>query len=934
VDNEPLTLVCPGNIIISTDPGGCCATHTPPIIATDNCGPVSLTCALSGATTGQGPTACFNLGVTIVNCVATALDGSASGCNFNVRVDDGEAPTIICPADVYVTVPGCSDGQNVSFPPAMATDNCGVDKVTCDFDSGDFFPCGPTTVTCTAEDINGNVNDCTFQINVNGCNQCAEIISSGAVCGALPNTYEFTVMAQNLTSVPFPNATVTATSSSGTISNPIWDSSTGTMTGTITIVPPATTNLNVDLIFDFPCQFGNIVCTLMVTMNTPCCEEVTIDDNMFCSEDGTAYIPLNGCSSLFNVQQVNWYYAYTLSDGSCPSPPFSPLVWNQINPTSNPCDDLLILPNYLSGDICVYAEVIFSSGPCQVITSNIAQITFCAPIGCSISGAKDYCDDGTPFTVDALTVTPNSTDCVFTFQWFDGNGNAVPGATTGTYQPGPLPHVAGSNEDCFTTYTFSVEITSLCGTQTCTASIHVYNANAPIGMLEEYYPAATMPYCPGQDATLEYTEQCVGPTPYSDTWNWYISNSGTNGPWAWLDLSGGTVSNFFNTNQLFQDTWYKVEKTNGACPLDSIKYFIDLLSTATINSFTAAEDNPCTPSTVVMDVDFFTECTAGVTIDWYKDGDVVSTSNHTSSPANFTYNSPALEGNYYIVVTDNCCGEMLKSEVVIIEKSWTAIVSGPCFRCNDQPVTLEGMVLDVPTGVTCTYQWYKDGFPLLGETGLNLTVNEADATYSFKATCDQCIKTVDYFLMQCGEPNICVCAELVTDVNMGFSFNPVGIMEYQVKPLAPLQSCDVVTWNWGDGETGTTIGSAALNHQYINSTPTNLCMTVLRTQANNDTCSHTSCMMVTDINTVSENARYMLYPNPSNGIFTLYSTGISTIGSEFQVYDSKGLLVFTMDLEAQQRQYPVSMTELPAGVYFLKVMDDGVPVWVEKLVKE
>ena len=44
-------------------------------------------------------------------------------------------------------------------------DNCGA-TLSCDFNSGDFFPCGTTTVTCTATDMAGNQAFCSFDVVV------------------------------------------------------------------------------------------------------------------------------------------------------------------------------------------------------------------------------------------------------------------------------------------------------------------------------------------------------------------------------------------------------------------------------------------------------------------------------------------------------------------------------------------------------------------------------------------------------------------------------------------------------------------------------------------------------------------------------------------------------------------------------------------------
>src|SRR5690606_9546765 len=56
----------------------------------------------------------------------------------------------------------------VSFPMAIAIDNCGIDSVvqTAGLPSGSQFPVGVNIVEFTATDINGNASVCSFTITV------------------------------------------------------------------------------------------------------------------------------------------------------------------------------------------------------------------------------------------------------------------------------------------------------------------------------------------------------------------------------------------------------------------------------------------------------------------------------------------------------------------------------------------------------------------------------------------------------------------------------------------------------------------------------------------------------------------------------------------------------------------------------------------------
>ena len=151
----PSTIItCPGNIVKGTDPGLCSAvvSYATPS-ATDACGnsiPVTGSPASGSA---------FPVGTTVVTC--TARDGTS--CNFTVTVNDTQAPSISCPANISI---GCS--VNALAPAtfaATATDNCDPNPtITYSIQPGSGFPVGTTPVTCTATDSSGNQSSCTFNV--------------------------------------------------------------------------------------------------------------------------------------------------------------------------------------------------------------------------------------------------------------------------------------------------------------------------------------------------------------------------------------------------------------------------------------------------------------------------------------------------------------------------------------------------------------------------------------------------------------------------------------------------------------------------------------------------------------------------------------------------------------------------------------------------
>src|SRR5262249_53415597 len=147
-------ITCPANITQANDTNQCGAvvTYTPP--------------ASSGCTVTCNPQSgsFFPVGLTTVTCTPT----TGSSCTFTVTVQDTQAPTPTCPANIVKSNDQNQCGAVVTYT-AIASDNCPGATVSCSPPTGNFFPVGTTTVTCTASDASPNSpnSTCTFTITVN-----------------------------------------------------------------------------------------------------------------------------------------------------------------------------------------------------------------------------------------------------------------------------------------------------------------------------------------------------------------------------------------------------------------------------------------------------------------------------------------------------------------------------------------------------------------------------------------------------------------------------------------------------------------------------------------------------------------------------------------------------------------------------------------------
>jgi len=158
VDDDPPLATAP-DAVIGTDDGVCTAVFDYVPGYADNCPGGGTVCAPPSGFA-------FPLGDTIVSCTATDAAGNTGQDTGTVTVFDDEAPVITCPADVAATAPPGALSWPVSYPDPTVTDNCPGATAGCAPPSGDPFPPGTTTVSCSASDGAGLTAECAFDVTV------------------------------------------------------------------------------------------------------------------------------------------------------------------------------------------------------------------------------------------------------------------------------------------------------------------------------------------------------------------------------------------------------------------------------------------------------------------------------------------------------------------------------------------------------------------------------------------------------------------------------------------------------------------------------------------------------------------------------------------------------------------------------------------------
>ncbi|MDP4828083.1 MAG: HYR domain-containing protein [Flavobacteriales bacterium] len=165
LDNEaPVVAVCPSDITVINDNGICGAvvTYDAPTV-TDNCAVIDIT-LVAGLDSGST----FDVGTTTVTWSYTDAAGNVSFCTFNVTVEDPEAPSIICPADIVVNNDNSICGAFVTYNMPQVDDNCAVAdlQLISGIASGELFPVGVTELTFEVTDIYGNATQCSMTVTV------------------------------------------------------------------------------------------------------------------------------------------------------------------------------------------------------------------------------------------------------------------------------------------------------------------------------------------------------------------------------------------------------------------------------------------------------------------------------------------------------------------------------------------------------------------------------------------------------------------------------------------------------------------------------------------------------------------------------------------------------------------------------------------------
>lgn len=185
-DNVAPTITCPANIVDSVTGTNCTRfVLVPPPVYSDNCGVVSLTWVMTGATTGSSASTgirlvgnrAYNIGKAFITYTAKDAAGKSSSCNFSVTIRDLIKP-VFTSTNSNITQfldSGCT--KSIPIPDVTFSDNCSSPAITWSMsgatiasDSGQVgtqvFNTGQTKITYTITDASGNKRTAFFNVKL------------------------------------------------------------------------------------------------------------------------------------------------------------------------------------------------------------------------------------------------------------------------------------------------------------------------------------------------------------------------------------------------------------------------------------------------------------------------------------------------------------------------------------------------------------------------------------------------------------------------------------------------------------------------------------------------------------------------------------------------------------------------------------------------
>jgi PKD repeat protein len=147
-------------------------------------------------------------------------------------------------------------------------------------------------------------------------------------------------------------------------------------------------------------------------------------------------------------------------------------------------------------------------------------------------------------------------------------------------------------------------------------------------------------------------------------------------------------------------------------------------------------------------------------------------------------------------------------------------------------------------------------------------------------------------------------------------------------------SSQALSWFWDFGD-GTTSNQQNPSHQYSAQGRFTVRLTVNDVRG----CSNSTSRPIWVENQIglsewAQNGDILVYPNPSEGIFTLRRLGeANRVDQVLNLSDAAGRKILRIELKQSEDQYQLDLSDYPVGLYHLQLTEQGKTIWQEKLIR-
>jgi PKD repeat protein len=235
--------------------------------------------------------------------------------------------------------------------------------------------------------------------------------------------------------------------------------------------------------------------------------------------------------------------------------------------------------------------------------------------------------------------------------------------------------------------------------------------------------------------------------------------------------------------------------------------------------------------------------------------------------------------------------------------------------CSGSPVNFENLTDYNPSKII--YSWsFGDGDKSSDNSPTHVYNTASSQTYTVKlkgSVINGCSDSVSKTITITALPNTC-------NFDINGNINSATKTTYSFVPTGGSMNGITYTWVTGDGNTVTSSGEAATYNYF---SPGIFCVKMIATNVGGCKCEATKCItLTTDVNDVeSMNNALSIYPNPSNGNFTVKFDAEVNGQMNVQVYNAVGLVVKTVSVDGNNTN--IDLSEFASGVYVVKVSADN-----------